>query len=114
MTPIIRYKHSLATIYHSMDLSTDTIYVTALLPHNIKTTPLCNFDNNAVLRTNEGKKIGSFQIKGNNWWYISEDKTINIECENTAGGDSLINSEKTIVLHYLNQEGSWLRQLTQP
>ena len=114
MTPITRYKHSLATIYHSMDLTTDTIHVTALLPCSVKTIQLCNFDNNAVLRTNEGKKVGSFQIKGNNWWYISEDKTINIECENTAGGDSLINSEKTIVLHYLNQEGSWLRQLTQP
>ncbi len=113
MTTIFHYKHLQTTIYHTMDLSTDMVHVTAIKKGNINTTPLCTIDSAAVLYDINNSVVGSFHITDDHWWFTSNDKEVNIQCEHTSGGESLLKSEKTIVLHYLNKEGSWMNKLTQ-
>lgn len=114
MLPILHFKHLQSVVYHSMDLSTDVVHVTALKKGNIKTTPLCTIDSNAVLYDNNKSVVGSFHITNNHWWFTSNNKEVNIQCQDTSGAESLLQSEKTIVLHYLNKEGSWMNKLIQP
>lgn len=113
MSTIFHYKHLQTTIYHTMDLSTDMVHVTAIKKGNINTIPLCTIDSVAVLYDNNNSVVGSFHITDDHWWFTSKDKEVNIQCEHTSGGESLLQSEKTIVLHYLNKEGSWMNKLTQ-
>ena len=113
MSTIFHYKHLQSAVYHIMDLSTDAVYVTAIKKDNINTIPLCTIDSNAVLYDINNSVVGSFHITDDHWWFTSKDKEVNIQCEHISAAKSLLQSEKTIVLHYLNKEGSWMNKLTQ-